>query len=95
MQSELILFNGHLAGRSESSINTSMLTLSTPGGGRAACDSDLVILRQGPQRSPQQPVTSQGVFSLERGWPQLEISDALGTMQFSDHYDICLYTLGY
>ena len=47
MQSELILFNGHLAGRSESSINTSMLTLSTPGGGRAACDSDLVNSQAG------------------------------------------------
>lgn len=42
MQSELMLFNGHLAGHSESSINTSMLTLSTPRGGRVARDSDLV-----------------------------------------------------
>ena len=47
MQRELMLFNGHLAGRSESSINTSMLTLSTPGGGRAACDSDLVNSQSG------------------------------------------------
>ena len=29
MQSELMLFNGHLSGHSESSINTSMFTLST------------------------------------------------------------------
>ena len=42
MQSELMLFSGHLAGHSESSINTSTLTPSIPRGGQAACDSDLV-----------------------------------------------------
>ena len=42
MQSELMLFNAHLAGHSESSINTSTLTPSIPRGGQAACDSDLV-----------------------------------------------------
>ena len=42
MQNELMIFNGHVAGHSESSVNTLTLTLSTPRGARAACDSDLV-----------------------------------------------------
>ena len=77
MQSELILFNGHLAGRSESSINTSMLTLSTPGGGRAACDSDLVNSQAGTTE-----VVSAASYQL-RGillGAGREISDALSTV---------------
>ena len=42
MQNELMIFKGHVAGHSESSVNTLTLTPSTPRGARAACDSDLV-----------------------------------------------------
>lgn len=83
-----------IAGRSESSINTSMLTLSTPGGGRAACDSDLVNSQAGTTEvSSAASYQSGGVLS-GAGMAAAGNNDALGTMQFLNHYDICLYSLG-
>lgn len=64
MQNELVVSNGHVAGRSESSVSTLTLTPSTPRGGREACDSDLVRSQAETAGVSSEPVTSRGQLSL-------------------------------
>lgn len=68
MQRELMLFNGHLAGHSESSINTSADPIYT-----TRCDEQLVTVtlvnsQAGTtENSSQQPVAAENLFSLGAG----------------------------